>query len=218
MTPADRNLLFGTLAVQMHFVSRDALIAAMHAWVLDRSRSLAQILVEHHALSPARQSLLEQLVDEHLAAHDGSLEQSLAAAGGVVPVRSGLQEIADPEILATVDRLLPVRDPQAPEAEPTMDFDRAATAGTAHSRFAILRPHAKGGLGQVSVALDSELIREVALKEIQPERADDPVSRTRFLLEAEITGRLEHPGVVPVYGLGCDAPRPPFLCDAVGQG
>jgi serine/threonine protein kinase len=32
--------------------------------------------------------------------------------------------------------------------------------------------------------------------------ADDHVSRQRFLLEAEVTGGLEHPGIVPVYGLG----------------
>ena len=54
----------------------------------------------------------------------------------------------------------------------------------------------------VSVALDAELHREVALKEIQPDQADDLASRARFVLEAEVTGRLEHPGVVPVYGLG----------------
>ena len=44
--------------------------------------------------------------------------------------------------------------------------------------------------------------REVALKEIQPHFSRDPVSRSRFLAEAEITGSLEHPGIVPVYGLG----------------
>jgi serine/threonine-protein kinase len=52
------------------------------------------------------------------------------------------------------------------------------------------------------VARDEELGREVALKEIQSRHADDPASRSRFLVEAEVTGRLEHPGVVPVYGLG----------------
>ena len=46
------------------------------------------------------------------------------------------------------------------------------------------------------------LHREVALKEIQDVHADHPESRTRFVLEAEITGALEHPGIVPVYGLG----------------
>ncbi len=70
------------------------------------------------------------------------------------------------------------------------------------SRFRVLRPLAKGGLGQVLVAQDLELYREVALKEILPEHSHREESRHRFLLEAEITGRLEHPGVVPVYGLG----------------
>ena len=77
-----------------------------------------------------------------------------------------------------------------------------AADGADNIRFRILRPHAKGGLGQVSLALDEELCREVALKEIQPQLADDAHCQSRFLLEAEITGRLEHPGIVPVYGLG----------------
>jgi eukaryotic-like serine/threonine-protein kinase len=42
----------------------------------------------------------------------------------------------------------------------------------------------------------------VALKQIQDRHGDHPESRARFLLEAEITGGLEHPGIVPVYGLG----------------
>src|SRR5205807_8953608 len=74
----------------------------------------------------------------------------------------------------------------------------------------ILRPHAKGGLGEVFVAEDTELHREVALKEIQARYAHDLDSRTRFLLEAEITGGLEHPGIVPVYGLGQYGDGRPF--------
>src|SRR5207249_978570 len=74
--------------------------------------------------------------------------------------------------------------------------------GMARSRYRVLRPHARGGLGQVFVALDEELNREVALKEIQARHADNADSRRRFLLEGELTGRLEHPGIVPVYGLG----------------
>ena len=70
------------------------------------------------------------------------------------------------------------------------------------ARYRILRPHAKGGLGEVYVAHDEELNREVALKEILATHADNPNSRSRFLLEAEVTGSLEHPGIVPVYGLG----------------
>src|SRR5439155_18466056 len=77
-------------------------------------------------------------------------------------------------------------------------------------RYRVLRLHARGGLGAVYVAEDTELGRQVALKEIRPEYAGDPVSLQRFLLEAEITGGLEHPGVVPVYGLGAYADGRPF--------
>src|SRR5258708_25628615 len=73
-----------------------------------------------------------------------------------------------------------------------------------------LRSHARGVLGEVFVALYRELGREGALKEIQDRHADHPDSRARFLLEAEITGGLEHPSIVPVYGLGTYADGRPF--------
>jgi serine/threonine-protein kinase len=74
----------------------------------------------------------------------------------------------------------------------------------------VLRRHARGGLGEIYVAEDQELHREVALKEIQERHGDNPASRTRFILEAEVTGGLEHPSIVPVYGLGSYADGRPF--------
>jgi serine/threonine protein kinase len=74
----------------------------------------------------------------------------------------------------------------------------------------VLRPHAPGGLGEISVAIDTELNPEVALKQILEQQADASHSRARFVLEAEITGGLEHPGIVPVYGLGHDSAGRPF--------
>ena len=60
------------------------------------------------------------------------------------------------------------------------------------------------------MARDAELNREVALKEILAGHAHDPASRARFLREAEITGGLEHPGIVPVYGMGSYADGRPY--------
>ena len=95
------------------------------------------------------------------------------------------------------------------------EYEWSLTAPNAvGNRFQIMHAHARGGIGVVSVAFDSELQREVALKQIKTESADDPDSRSRFLLEAEVTGRLEHPGIVPVYGLGYDEAGPPLLRDA----
>jgi serine/threonine protein kinase len=69
------------------------------------------------------------------------------------------------------------------------------------SRYKPIAFHKAGGLGEVYKAYDEELSREVALKCIKVEHADNPRCQRDFLREAEITGRLEHPGVVPIYGL-----------------
>jgi tRNA A-37 threonylcarbamoyl transferase component Bud32 len=93
---------------------------------------------------------------------------------------------------------------------------RAATG--AGERFRPLRPHAEGGLGIVHVAFDVELNREVAFKQIQERHADDPLSRRRFLQEAEITGGLEHPGIVPVYALGTRSDGRPYYAMRLVKG
>src|SRR5437660_5900617 len=95
----------------------------------------------------------------------------------------------------------------SPDATPTLSVVTSTSGG---QRFRVLRPHAQGGLGAVFVALDAELHREVALKQILDSHADNPASRQRFLVEAEITGGLEHPGIVPVYGLGTYAGGRPY--------
>jgi eukaryotic-like serine/threonine-protein kinase len=213
---ADRNLLFGILALQMDFISRDQLVAAMNTWVLAKSRPLGAILIEQQALGQTEHALLDALVEKHLERHGNDPEKSLAALNSAGSAREALERVADPDVQASLGQVSvasvatdhPHATPGHPPAGPSEDGDLYATragsvgASTSNLRFRFLRPHARGGLGQVSVALDEELHREVALKEIQEECADDPASRIRFLLEAEVTGRLEHPGIVPVYGLG----------------
>jgi serine/threonine-protein kinase len=200
---ADRNLLLGILAVQMDFVSKDTLVAAMNAWILDKGKSLGQILRDLGHLSGDRLELLEALVREHLKAHQDDPQQSLAALSAVSSVRQALLPIQDADVQAS----LAVSGSGEPACGPTVDYPSADAAGL---RYRILRPHARGGLGEVFVAEDMELHREVALKEIQRDQADKPASRSRFVQEAEITGGLEHPGIVPVYGLGTYADGRPF--------
>jgi tetratricopeptide (TPR) repeat protein len=82
--------------------------------------------------------------------------------------------------------------------------------GAPRSRYRPLHVLSRGGLGEVFVARDEELNRDVALKEIRGHLALDPASRDRFLIEAEVTGQLEHPGIVPVYGLGAHPDGRPY--------
>ncbi len=202
----DRNLLFGILAVQMDFISRDALVAAMNAWILAKHKPLGEVLVEQRALAGDRRTLLDALVCEHLKQHGDDPRQSLAAVTSLGSVEEDLQQLGDGDVNASLRAVASAR-PARSLGERTTTVGIVTSAGT---RFRILRPHAEGGLGKVSVARDEELGREVALKEIKPRHADNLDSRARFLLEAEITGGLEHPGIVPVYGLGQYADGRPY--------
>jgi WD40 repeat protein/serine/threonine protein kinase len=216
---ADRNLLFGILALQMDFITRDALIAAMGSWALEKHRPIGDILVEKAALDPQYRALLEPMVDAHVAQHSGDPAASLAILSALDSVATEIRRsIADPDILASIALVtLKATDEADPYATVRgTDDPSVARPGSRPEppasvvRYTKVRGHAKGGLGIVFVARDEELNREVALKEIQERHADNPAARARFLVEAEITGGLEHPGIVPVYGLGSYDDGRPF--------
>ena len=83
----------------------------------------------------------------------------------------------------------------------------ALTKAIAHSstpfrdraRYQIIGEHGRGGLGRVFRAHDVELGRDVAIKELISRAS---TSELRFVREALITARLEHPGIVPVHEAG----------------
>jgi tetratricopeptide (TPR) repeat protein/tRNA A-37 threonylcarbamoyl transferase component Bud32 len=83
----------------------------------------------------------------------------------------------------------------------TADHPSLTTAN--RSRYALTRIHAEGGLGRIYIAHDNDLGRDVALKELKPAQADRPDAAQRLLKEAQVTGQLEHPNIVPVYELAC---------------
>jgi len=72
------------------------------------------------------------------------------------------------------------------------------------ARYTLLRKLGQGGLGIVWLARDENLQRYVALKEISRETAPNDTALEHFRREAEITGRLEHPSIVPIYQFGRD--------------
>ncbi len=190
MPRPDRDLLFGLLALQWDFLSKEALVEALRAWVERDGTPLTDIIREQGSLGPDDHAFVQGLVQRYLQERDDTEREPQAA-----PARNGFETTADPNAGTTPGPWPPTVPPPKPRSG---------------SRYRVLRKHARGGLGEVFVAEDAELHREVALKEIQEQHADHPDSRARFLLEAEITGRLEHPGIVPVYGLGAYPDGRPF--------
>lgn len=198
--------------------------------------SLAELLVQKHVIAQARADQISQLVEREDDSTRYSPPWCEALSKMVLEARRSVSSqdtnrdanVADTLIAgeADHDQAYATLDPAATFIQPESS-NRSHAANTLPSpasvsnqlgRFGVLRLHAKGGLGQVSLALDGELQREVALKEIQRQYADDAEARSRFVREAEITGRLEHPGVVPIYGLGFSDEGRPFYAMRFIQG
>jgi serine/threonine-protein kinase len=208
---ADRNLIFGLLALQMDFISHEQLVDAMNGWMLDKQTPLGEILWRRGVLAEDERDVLEKALEKHLRRHGDKTQMSLAALRIESSVRQDLSRLDDRDLRESLSLLIPPLpdDESLRTCSGITDECPAgpAAAGPARilshtGRFRRLWRHAQGGLGEVFVALDGELNREVALKEIQDRFADDTDRRRRFLREAEVTGSLEHPGIVPVYGLG----------------
>jgi tetratricopeptide (TPR) repeat protein len=203
----NRNLLFGLIALQNGFIDQSALVTAFHRWVRDKSKSLADYLTDRGDLGNDHRSAIDALVTLHQKDDCKSLERGLATTlNRHGQLRAELERSLDPDVQSAVSLLSGAAfsaDDQDPDATvgPTKSYKYEVVAPSG-ARFRILRFHAEGGLGEVYLARDEELNRDVALKRIKGEPGNDPNCRARFVREAEITGKLEHPGIVPVYGLG----------------
>src|SRR5438552_2229100 len=109
---ADRNMLFGILALQMDFITRDQLVTAMQAWVFDKSQALGKLLIKQSVLDPDTHDLIEALVKKHLAQHGNDPAKSLAAVGAAAPAGSAhedLQKVADPDVQASLIHVSPTK-------------------------------------------------------------------------------------------------------------
>ena len=183
-----RDLRLGLRALEGRVIDREQLVAAVADWASSSGRTLAEILVGAVAL-----------VDVPTLAR---LEEQVAA--DLESSRDDRRD--DPDATMTV-----AFTGSSHDGGPRRHGDRGRA-------FRVLRPHARGGLGEVFVAFDRELNRTGRPQGVAARLAHDPASQARFLLEAEVTGSLEHPGIVPVYSLGRYADGRPYYAMHLVQG
>ncbi|MBL7646314.1 MAG: protein kinase [Candidatus Hydrogenedentes bacterium] len=218
----DHNLLFGVFAVQLNKVSPAQLMDAAGAWATDPSRDIPTRLVESNALESKDRELLERLVSEAVAAHNGDSAAALESFGGEDSIRDSflgtirLTDSGTVELSSAPEVTIPLKHEKPDEVPGVIENS---------GRYTHQSEHARGGMGRILMVHDEYLGRDIALKELLPHMgssgggesaepgtaavpsAPSPVRFSgaviaRFLQEARITGQLEHPSIVPVYELG----------------
>jgi eukaryotic-like serine/threonine-protein kinase len=198
----DRNLLFAVLALQADFLDADQFIKVCTLWTTRKQTPLADLVIELGWMTASERADVERLLERKLKKYGGDPRAGLAAVGD--DVKRSLAALQDNDIQRTLGDL------PGPDA-PTTLAGVAEHIPRPQDRYTLTRLHASGGIGRIWVARDMAFARNVALKELRPERAKSATNRARFLQEARITGQLEHPGIVPVYELAVrDDDEQPF--------
>ncbi len=189
----ERHLLFAVLAFESDLIDLAQLTAACRAWVADKSKPIADLLVERGWITAEDRGFVEKQLERKLAKHQhdprvtlnsvvrgdvcDAIKQVESACGGQQSLSSWPS--SGPVLIETIGETL--GEPEQPK-----------------SRYTWVSEVGKGGLGKVWLARDNDLAREVALKEVKPGSASTEAVR-RLIKEAQITGQLQHPNIVPVY-------------------
>ncbi len=134
------------------------------------------------------------------AAHTPATAATIAAAH--TPATAATIAAAHtPATAATIAADRPAAGPSAPRD----------AHGEAGARYALGALIGRGGMGEVRLARDERVGREVAIKSLTVAGAPSPEAVARFLREARVQGRLDHPAIVPVHDLGFDAHGVPYF-------
>lgn len=173
---SDQNLAFGMLAMQSAIINTEQFMDACTHWMgqheLDSKQKgvgLDQILLSRGCITPAQFETLHRSVKRRF----GTPPQGRDTSNG--------------------DRAIDSRDGRSESGGVVTIRPESA------KRLRLESVHSTGGIGRVWKARDEVLNREIAFKELLPDRARSKQNRARFFREAQITAQLTHPGVVPVH-------------------
>ncbi len=201
VTRQRRDLAFAVVALRSGLINMRDLGNATRSWTAYGNSSLADHLVSSEVLDAAQRAdvdrqaamLVTRIVNEEQATGDEG--SSISDSTWTRRDRFWMSRL-DPN--GKVSRMLGMGD-NATLSASEMEERQISV------RYTLLRKLGQGGLGVVWLARDQSLNRYVAVKEINRRVSPDDPALLHFRREAEITGRLEHPGIVPIHQYGEDS-------------
>jgi eukaryotic-like serine/threonine-protein kinase len=191
-----RELLLGVMAIQLEYLSQAQLREALITWKAQPRLSLRQILLQKQWVTAHALTEIEQYLERLLSRYKGDLNRALAdKADG--ELRNLIRDIEDQRTSHTVNLLPPSQQFVHLGLVETIDL----SSKEKRSKYSLSSIKGKGGLGQVWLAQDTVLRRAVALKEPRHKVEMNDRAWQQFIMEARITGQLEHPNIIPIYEL-----------------
>ena len=152
--------------------------------------------------------------------HDGDPVAELISVAFDLGPESGDAEDDDLEgLVRRIAAEVEMRDlPRDPPAVGLADGQTRMPASSGSERYEVIEGLARGGMGIVLRARDQGLGRDIAFKTLRRRYLEDPELVRRFIREARICARLEHPGIVPVHDIGLRSDGRPYFTMKLVEG
>jgi serine/threonine protein kinase len=179
------DVAFALAVVESGKLTERQLARAVRGWTIHGDQALSEHLVAHRHIPEAACAELEGLAADKLRRI--SIPQSLDGA-------STSYVLGELDTGGRITRMLGLAMSD--------DQQTAGRVRSTHTQYKLLRKLGQGGMGTVWLARDETLGRLVAIKEVRTAASRSHTVVTRFRREAQVTGRLEHPSIVPVHQLG----------------
>ncbi len=158
---------------------------------MNESKVVTQTVGYEQSVSPAVRSTAVVATAVELNAAGNALAQTLAAEGA---------EHAVATMAASATAV-----PKSSTVLPSIEDDGTTVTLVPRNRvrYAQLKKLGEGGMGEVTLALDEDIGRNVALKRLHPGSLTS-TGMARFVDEVHVVGQLEHPNIVPIHDVGID--------------
>ena len=158
---------------------------------MNESKVVTQTVGYEQSVSPAVRSTAVMATAVELSAAGNALAQTLAAEGA---------EHAVATMAASATAV-----PKSSTVLPSIEDDGTTVTLVPRNRvrYAQLKKLGEGGMGEVTLALDEDIGRNVALKRLHPASLTS-TGMARFVDEVHVVGQLEHPNIVPIHDVGID--------------
>jgi formylglycine-generating enzyme required for sulfatase activity/tRNA A-37 threonylcarbamoyl transferase component Bud32 len=171
----------------MSQTSEDLLLAYLDRKDRGEALDFEAYCTEHSAHAETLRALFRGWQLARKTAHGGTLAQRIREQFGAnadpgIALEGGTPEVVDAQLL-----------------------EQLKARGPASTRYRLKGEVAHGGMGFILRDWDEDLRRHLAMKVMFEDQAQSPARLSRFLEEAQVTGQLDHPGIVPVHELGIDA-------------
>jgi serine/threonine protein kinase len=193
LTKQERDLAFASVMLRSGVLTERQLVQAVAEWTTYGDQTLADHLIKSQLLAVEKR-------DELQAASNRELERigaEITRQGDWTRTEQDRFALDRLDGSGKLSKLLGI-------ADASVLSTNEMEARKINVRYTLLRRLGQGGIGTVWLARDENLHRYVALKELTSTAVSGETAQAHFRREAEITGKLEHPGIVPIYQYGTD--------------